>query len=457
MKNPMELLKSSIFTLFIIKIAYTHHWNDDFDVKQDTKRSLVCRTISGDQPNANCVFPFSYRDTVYRECITNRDPRPWCATRVDFNGNYVRGQWGYCDPNCGRNFKTSPDQTSSASFDTCNDAALCSLMPATSCTHERVAAECPKLCRICQQASSKAPSYDEYNRARRFLRSIMTGDNIPAAVRLAFHDCVGPDGCDGCINPKEPADNGLQPIIKLLVDARNENFPSISNADFWQIAGIVALKNANERMNLDFVGGRPDCPTSPETSVFAQFPNPNMTRSQMMTWFRDNESGFGMGERDVTALMGAHSLGRARKENGGYKFSWTPTKEHIFDNEYYQLMYNFAPMYLNQNQNDIGPDKKYQWVVKLPRGQTFMFLNTDMELLYDIDVDNAGTGTQCTIPLFESEKDKIALDGKLCKEAASKRYVVTYAHNEERFLDDFKHAYEIMMTRKIQANLEAPK
>ena len=86
-----------------------------------------------------------------------------------------------------------------------------------------------------------------------------------------------------------------------------------------------------------------------------------------------------------------------------------------------------------------------------------MFLNTDMELLYDIDVDNAGTGTQCTIPLFESEKDKIALDGKLCKEAASKRYVVTYAHNEERFLDDFKHAYEIMMTRKIQANLEVPK
>ena len=42
---------------------------------------------------------------------------------------------------------------------------------------------------------------------------------------LAFHDCVGPDGCDGCVNMNNTANKGLQEIIEFLGKERKENFP----------------------------------------------------------------------------------------------------------------------------------------------------------------------------------------------------------------------------------------
>ena len=45
--------------------------------------------------------------------------------------------------------------------------------------------------------------------------------------------------------------------------------------------------------------------------------------------------------------MGAHSLGRAIKRSTGYNHAWTPGRESVFDNEYYQLLVNNASMYCN--------------------------------------------------------------------------------------------------------------
>lgn len=42
-------------------------------------------------------------------------------------------------------------------------------------------------------------------------------------------------------------------------------------------------------------------------------------------------------------------------------------------------------------------------------------LNTDVELIYDIDVDNYGAGTTCTIP-------------STCAEASTKSLVESYAN-----------------------------
>ena len=40
----------------------------------------------------------------------------------------------------------------------------------------------------------------------------------------AFHDCVGPDGCDGCLNLNTPDNAGLGEIRKILVDERQKGF-----------------------------------------------------------------------------------------------------------------------------------------------------------------------------------------------------------------------------------------
>jgi len=38
----------------------------------------------------------------------------------------------------------------------------------------------------------------------------------------------------------------------------------------------------------------------------------------------------------TTAINGAHTIGRARKENSGYEGSWTPIESSgIFNNDYY--------------------------------------------------------------------------------------------------------------------------
>ena len=68
----------------------------------------------------------------------------------------------------------------------------------------------------------------------------------------------------------------------------------MSNADFWPIAGIVALEMANPKLEKDveihFKGGRRDCSGSPGTltNVMHSFPDPNMNGSEMFQWFKSN-------------------------------------------------------------------------------------------------------------------------------------------------------------------------
>ena len=60
----------------------------------------VCKTTGENQLDTMCVFPFSYKGTVYERCITVDDVTPWCATEVDSFGYHVDGKWGYCGVGC---------------------------------------------------------------------------------------------------------------------------------------------------------------------------------------------------------------------------------------------------------------------------------------------------------------------------------------------------------------------
>ena len=46
--------------------------------------------------------------------------------------------------------------------------------------------------------------------------------------------------------------------------------------------------------------------------------------------------------------MGAHSLGRAHKENSGYIRPWTPGREEVLDNELYRLLVENATQFINK-------------------------------------------------------------------------------------------------------------
>ena len=65
-----------------------------------------CATKDGPDANKACVFPFQYDGTSYNNCTTKDHDQLWCATEVDADGDYIDGQWGNCNSNCGTS-KTS--------------------------------------------------------------------------------------------------------------------------------------------------------------------------------------------------------------------------------------------------------------------------------------------------------------------------------------------------------------
>ena len=73
-------------------------------------------------------------------------------------------------------------------------------------------------------------------------------------------------------------------------------------------------------------------------------------------------------------------------------------------------------------------DLKYQWTMETNEGQ-FMMLNTDMEVIYDIDVDNFKNGTKCTI-VDQAKTPKCCMENsrpKVCPNNMKREIVCTKA------------------------------
>lgn len=66
---------------------------------------------------------------------------------------------------------------------------------------------------------------------------------------LVFHDCAGDASCNGCIN-LVAGNEGLQGTVEFLDTLYLPKYTTVlSRADFWQIAGIVAINAAVELNN----------------------------------------------------------------------------------------------------------------------------------------------------------------------------------------------------------------
>lgn len=93
-----------------------------------------------------------------------------------------------------------------------------------------------------------------------------------------------------------------------------------------------------------------------------------------------------MQKKDFTAaIMGAHTIGRARPENSGYDGSWSSKEsEGVFDNDYYKqiLTRGWGP-----ELNVGGRTDNNQWKIVDRAGSESdhkqMMLNSDMCLAYD--------------------------------------------------------------------------
>ncbi|CAA0807749.1 L-ascorbate peroxidase 3- peroxisomal [Striga hermonthica] len=177
----------------------------------------------------------------------------------------------------------------------------------------------------------------EIERARRELRALIANKNCaPIMLRLAWHDAGTYDvntktgGPNGSIRNEEECAHGANSGLKIAIDFCEQvksKCPRITYADLYQLAGVVAVE-VTGGPTIDFVPGRKDSKISPKEGRL-----PNATKG--VPHLREVFYRMGLSDKDIVALSGGHTLGRAHPERSGFDGPWTaePLK---FDNSYFK-------------------------------------------------------------------------------------------------------------------------
>lgn len=160
---------------------------------------------------------------------------------------------------------------------------------------------------------------------------------MPIMVRLAWHDsgtfnvADGTGGANASIRfmPEKGhgANAGLQIAMDLLEPIKKQ-FPDISYADLYQLASVAGIEYSGGP-KIPFRFGREDA-TEADTTPDGRLPDADKGMSHLREIFYR----MGFNDAEVTALSGAHTLGRAHVDRSGFDGPWTkvPVK---FDNSYY--------------------------------------------------------------------------------------------------------------------------
>eukprot|EP00178_Gracilaria_changii_P016089 TRINITY_DN4543_c0_g1_i1.p1 TRINITY_DN4543_c0_g1~~TRINITY_DN4543_c0_g1_i1.p1 ORF type:complete len:274 (-),score=29.07 TRINITY_DN4543_c0_g1_i1:72-845(-) len=154
-------------------------------------------------------------------------------------------------------------------------------------------------------------------------------------LRLAWHDAGTYDvntktgGPNGSIRHEEEYIHGSNAGLKIAIDLCEPvkvKHPKITYADLYQLAGVVAVE-VTGGPTIDFVPGRRDSSVCPKEG---RLPD----AKQGAPHLRDIFYRMGLSDKDIVALSGGHTLGRAHPERSGFEGAWTnePLK---FDNSYF--------------------------------------------------------------------------------------------------------------------------
>lgn len=174
------------------------------------------------------------------------------------------------------------------------------------------------------------------DKARRDLRALIAEKNCaPIMLRLAWHDAGTYDattktgGANGSIRNEEELNHGANNGLKIaiaLCEPIKAKYQNITYADLYQLAGVVAVE-VTGGPTVDFVPGRKDSLVSPREG---RLPDAKKGTQHL----RDIFYRMGLSDKEIVALSGAHTLGRAHPERSGFDGAWTeqPLK---FDNSYF--------------------------------------------------------------------------------------------------------------------------
>lgn len=203
------------------------------------------------------------------------------------------------------------------------------------------------------------------------------------------------------------ANAGLD-VARDALEPVKVQFPSLSYADLYTYAGVVAVEEAGGP-NIPFSVGRTDADDGSTSPPDGRLPDADKgSRSSTMQHVRDVFYRMGFNDREIVALLGAHAMGRCHEDRSGYWGPWT-NAENTFSNEYFRLLVEerWSPKMTHKNKGGssgpwTGPDQYEDSTGNL------MMLPSDIFLMAD--------------PEF-------------------KKYVMLYAKDEDLFFKDFALAF----------------
>jgi cytochrome c peroxidase len=223
----------------------------------------------------------------------------------------------------------------------------------------------------------------DYDAVRKAIEDILDvegyddGSYGPLLVRLAWHasgtydKATNTGGSNGATMrfPSEANDgaNAGLGLARSLLEPIKAKYPWISYADLWTLAGAVAIESMGGP-TIPWRPGRVDKTADAECPPNGRLPD----AAQGASHIRDVFGRMGFDDREMVALVGAHTLGRCHTDRSGYSGPWTnaPT---TFSNLYFQE--------LSENKW-----RKKKWNGPLQyedKSGQLMMLPGDMALLWD--------------------------------------------------------------------------
>lgn len=187
---------------------------------------------------------------------------------------------------------------------------------------------------------------------------------------------------------------------------------------------------------LDF-GGNPT-PCSPTRGPHVDQPHGTLGTKSILDFFKDE---FGFDAQQVTAIMGAHSVGRMARENVGFMGTWDLSTGTLDSGYWLELIGSPPDFFVETVNNSDLPNipNRHQWrgIIKDLDTRTVAMLNVDVALVRNVgDMDGEGN-VGCAGP------------GVLLKDCPSDTpflpFAIQYNGDNRKFLMDFRDVLNILI------------